>query len=369
MRAPARLGQLFAIAAVSLMVACSNTDSNSRTQTNSGGSGSGGAAGSVGTGGAGIGGATTSAGPGSSGSGGSVATGGTDAGTDTSAPDSDAATTDAGGDGRAPVMASNGCGKMAPQALTTFLRHNVSQKTNNQQRVYDLYLPANYDPMRAYPIIFLDHGCDGSIPFMENPSMTTVTKGNAIVVALRAYSSQQTGQPYGGGCFDTGPGSTSLTEVPYFDQVLQDVGDMACVDKARVFMAGFSSGSWLTNLLGCVRAGVIRAQCNSTGGLPSVPKICAGPIASMMVHDMQDPQNSYAGGEIARDRILAVDGCSMTMTVPYDYDGDPATPSTCMLYQGCMSGYPVVWCPTMNKGHVDQVPITTTGLWRFWSQF
>jgi polyhydroxybutyrate depolymerase len=199
--------------------------------------------------------------------------------------------------------------------------------------------------------------------------MTTVTKGNAIIVALRAYSSQQTGQLYGGGCFDTGPGSTSLTEVPYFDQVLQDVGGMACVDKARVFMAGFSSGSWLTNLLGCVRAGVIRAQGNSTGGLPSVPKTCAGPIASMMVHDMQDPQNSYAGGEIARDRILAIDGCSMTMTVPYDYDGDPATPSTCMLYQGCMSGYPVVWCPTMNKGHVDQVPITTTGLWRFWSQF
>jgi len=378
MQTPARLGQLFCIAAVSLMVACSNTDSNSRAQNDGGSSGSGGAAGSVGTGGAGAGGTTSSAGVGgagtggttsSAGVGGSVATGGADAGTDAGAPVSDAATTDAGGDGRAPVMASDGCGKTAPQALTTFLRHNVSQKTNNQQRVYDLYMPANYDPMRAYPIIFLDHGCDGSIPFMENPSMTTVTKGNAIVVALRAYSSQQTGQLYGGGCFDTGPGSTSLTEVPYFDQVLQDVGDMACVDKARVFMAGFSSGSWLTNLLGCVRAGVIRAQGNSTGGLPSVPKMCAGPIAAMMVHDMEDPQNSYAGGEIARDRILAIDGCSMTTTVPYDYDGDPTTPSTCMLYQGCMSGYPVVWCPTMNKGHVDQVPITTTGLWRFWSQF
>jgi polyhydroxybutyrate depolymerase len=379
MRTPARLAQLFGIAAISLLAACSNTDKNSGGQTNGGSSGSSGAAGSLaadaaGTGGAassaGSGGSVTTGGPdaggatGSAGSGGSAAIGGPDA-----ASASDAGTTDAGGDGRAAVMASDGCGKTAPQALTTFLRHNVSQKTNNQQRVYDLYLPANYDPMRAYPIIFLDHGCDGSIPFMENPSMTTVTKGNAIIVALRAYSSQQTGQLYGGGCFDTGPGSTSLTEVPYFDQVLQDVGDMTCVDKARVFMAGFSSGSWLTNLLGCVRAGVIRAQGNSTGGLPSVPKMCAGPIAAMMVHDMEDPQNSYAGGEIARDRILAIDGCSMTMTVPYDYDGDPTTPSTCMLYQGCMSGYPVVWCPTMNKGHVDQVPITTTGLWRFWSQF
>ncbi|HEY2902652.1 MAG TPA: hypothetical protein VGL59_18865 [Polyangia bacterium] len=371
MQTPARLAKLFGVAAVSLMIGCASSDTPGG-QTGSGGSGAGGAGtgGATGTGGASAGTGGTSAGTGGSGTGGSVATGGAGGSSDGGMSSPDGSATDGGGgDGRAAVMASDGCGKMPAQALTMFIRQHLSQKTNNQDRVYDLYLPSAYDPMRAYPLIFVDHGCDGSIPFMENPSITTVTKGNAIVVALRAYSSQQTGQPYGGGCFDTGPNSTSLTELAYFDQALKDIEGMACVDKARVFMSGFSSGSWLTNLLGCTRAGVIRAQGNSTGGLPSVPKMCAGPIAAFMVHDMQDPQNSYAGGLIARDRILAINGCSMTNSVPYDYDGDPATPSTCMLFQGCMSGYPVVWCPTMNKGHVDQVPITTTGMWRFWSQF
>ena len=31
-------------------------------------------------------------------------------------------------------------------------------------RVYELRLPKDYQPTRAYPLIFEDHGCDGSIP-------------------------------------------------------------------------------------------------------------------------------------------------------------------------------------------------------------
>jgi hypothetical protein len=90
----------------------------------------------------------------------------------------------------------------------------------------------------------------------------------------------------------------------------------------------------------------------------------------MFAHDVNDDQNSFAGAEKARDRILAKNGCG-TETKPYDYDGDPNTPSTCVEYQGCMPGYPVVWCPTMaaqgKATHNSQVPISTTGFWRFWS--
>jgi hypothetical protein len=90
----------------------------------------------------------------------------------------------------------------------------------------------------------------------------------------------------------------------------------------------------------------------------------------MFAHDVNDDQNSFTGAEKARDRILAKNGCS-TETQPYDYDGDPSTPSTCVEYQGCMPGYPVVWCPTMAAAgkptHNNQVPISTVGFWRFWS--
>lgn len=266
---------------------------------------------------------------------------------------------DAGANPFEPVP-SGGCSKPAGQALGSYIRQTVT----GMDRVYDLYLPQDYDPNTVYRAIFIDHGCDGSIPWSAMPE---ITEGDAILIALRAESSQNSGMPYGGGCFDTGPGSNSLSEVAYFDQVLEDVSTNYCIDTKRVFMSGYSSGSWLTNLLGCVRAGVIRGQGNAAGGLPDVPE-CAGPIAAMLCHDMQDDQNVFAEGEKARDRILASNGCS-TNTEPYDWDGDPNTESTCVIYQGCMPGFPVVWCPSMNKGHSDQSPVATVGMWHFWSQF
>src|SRR5579859_5990245 len=175
-------------------------------------------------------------------------------------------------------------------------------------------------------------------------TLQNVSNDNAILVALRALSSQQTNQLDGRGCFDTGANSASQTEVPYFDEVLKEVSSSLCVDTARVFMVGVGSGSWLTNLLGCVRAGVLRGQGNAAGGLPAVPLTCAGPIAAMLVHDMQDTTDPFAGGELARDRIVRMNGCGAG-TVPYVYDGVSAT-TPCVTYEGCRPDDPVVWCPT-----------------------
>jgi polyhydroxybutyrate depolymerase len=280
--------------------------------------------------------------------------------------DADGAVTNAGAvevnpDGayvRPPSLPSAGCTKAATQALTTYVRHTVTGST----RVYDLRLPTAYDSKRAYPLVFLAHGCDGSIPYpMEN-----ATKGDAILVAPRSKDSQNSGQLYGGGCFDTM--NMNSPEIPYFDQVLADVEGMACVDKARIFFTGHSSGAWLSYLLGCARAGVIRATGNTAGGLPPGIPTCAGPIAEMGMHDMMDTLNDYPGGVKARDRILAINKCGTT-TVPYDWDGDPKTASPCVMYEGCQSGFPVVWCATTGLGHSSQVPMSTVGLWRFWSQF
>ncbi|HET6283976.1 MAG TPA: hypothetical protein VFH73_23675 [Polyangia bacterium] len=372
MRTTARFCQLIALSAVASLAACTPGDpspaagiggkgTGGAATGGSPGSGSGGAAGTTGTGGSPAGGGS-GGGPATGGSGGSPGTGGSDASvTDGSTPPLEGG---AGDGGRAPAIPSTGCGQPAGQALMMYVRKNIMVK--NTARVYDLLLPDAYDPKRVYPLIMTSHGCDGSIPFR----IERVTKTDAIVVAPRTA---------GGGCFNTGPGSASLVEVDYFDVMLADVEAKTCVDKARVFHTGHSSGSWLSNLLGCARAGVttgpsggLRGQGNTAGGMPVLPA-CTGPIAAILAHDMKDDQNAFHLGELARDRILKVNGCSDT-TVPWDYDGDPATPSPCVMYQGCMPGFPVVWCPTNGKGHSDQVGppfpnLSTIGFWRFWSQF
>jgi polyhydroxybutyrate depolymerase len=357
----------FVVSATLLLLSgCAQNAATPTPMRGGGGAGAGGGSGAGQVGGsAGQAGGSAGAAAGAGGDSGGTAAG-SSGGSTMDAAVSSGAVTDAGAaeanpDGaymKPPAAPSTGCGMAATQALEKYVRHTVTNST----RVYDLRLPTAYDQKRAYPLVFLAHGCDGSIPYpMEN-----ATKGDAILVAPRAKDSQNSGQLYGGGCFDTM--NMNSPEIPYFDQVLADVEGMTCVDEARIFFTGHSSGAWLSYLLGCARAGVIRATGNTAGGLPPGIPTCAGPVAEMGMHDMQDTMNSYAGGVMARDRILKINKCGTT-TVPYDWDGDPKTASPCAMYEGCESGFPVVWCATNGLGHSPQVPMSTVGLWRFWSQF
>jgi hypothetical protein len=337
-----------------------NTGSGGATAATGGsnGAGSGGTVGSggsgptTGSGGAGSGGNTTT-----TGSGGAVATGSGGAGGAKDAGATDTITDVPIGDGGFPVpppSPSAGCGMPAGQTLSTYVQKNIT--SGGVARTYRLYLPGAYDPMRAYPLAILAHGCGGAggTPF----PLETASKNDAIVVALKSVAD----------CFEYSPTGPDVT---YFDDVLAEVSAGHCVDKARVFMAGFSSGSWLTHTIGCVRAGIVRAQGNASGNQVGLP-MCKGPIAALFAHDINDDQNSFAGAEVARDRILKSNSCG-TQTLPYEWDSNPSTPSTCVEYQGCKPGYPVVWCPTMappgQPTHNNHVPITTVGLWRFWKQF
>jgi poly(3-hydroxybutyrate) depolymerase len=318
----------------------------------SGGSG-GGSGGTSGGSGGGSGG-TSGGAAGASGNGGGDAAGGSggvtlDASNGARDGSADVSIQDGPGGPPADASPTAGCGNAAGQALSTYVVKDTM--SGGVARSYSLYLPAGYAPTRAYPLVILGHGCSGAggRPF----PIETASKADAIVVALKSV----------GDCFVYG---ATGADVVYFDTVLAEVSASHCVDRSRVFMAGFSSGSYLTYTIGCVRAGIVRGQGNAAGAQVNLPT-CAGPIAAMMAHDTADMDNPIAGGMAARDRILRDNGCT-TQTVPYDFDGDPATPSTCVMYQGCRPGYPVVWCETTGKGHSNQVPITTVGLWRFWSQ-
>jgi polyhydroxybutyrate depolymerase len=212
-------------------------------------------------------------------------------------------------------------------------------------------LPAGYDPTRAYPTAIVGAGCGGKgdnvIPIYE------ASGPDAIIVGL-SPSFEVAGRD----CFMTE--SPESKEIDFFDAVLAAMKQGYCIDESRVYIAGFSSGSWLTNLLGCARGSQIRAQGNAAGGPPPLPD-CTGPIAAIMVHDVNDGSNEIPLGRQTRDRLRDLNGCT-DATLPWD-----AEFPECVAYQGCMESYPLVWCETTGKGHSDNVPISTEGFWKFWS--
>jgi polyhydroxybutyrate depolymerase len=292
------------------------------------------------TGGAGMATVTSSGGAGGS-SAGAPGTGGSSVvGPGGSSGAGDAAATGDGATGATSTTPSDGCGHAATQALGSFVRHTMTVAT--VEREYFGFLPKTYDPMRAYRTVFLFHGCGGKD---NNVPIANVSKEEAIVIHGSSI----------GDCWDTGKTSNDIT---FFDEMVKAAETDYCVDKSRIFGAGYSSGSWMMNLLGCARGNVLRAQANVSGGLPGLPA-CTGQVAAIFIHDQDDTTNVIAGGMMARDRILKTNMCGM-MTMP-------DTPSPCVRYQGCAPGFPVDWCQTSGKMHDRKDGLAAPAFWGFFS--
>jgi hypothetical protein len=254
---------------------------------------------------------------------------------------------------------SEGCG-LPPgptQVLAKYIRHDevvtgvapayVADYTN---RFYWLRLPASYDPDRAYPTVFIGPGCgeSGSAPI----PIQVASKDDAILVGLNGFQD----------CLEHDHADTP--ELQYFDATLGAVEASACVDTSRIFVTGFSAGSWLASYLGCARGNLLRAQATVAGGLPPIPSTCTGPIPAMYVADTDDLHNPPETVKKALARVLTANGCG-TDTQPYDC----GVQSPCVQYQGCLPGFPVVYCETSGVGHADQstTQISTVGFWHFWT--
>jgi poly(3-hydroxybutyrate) depolymerase len=326
MRLPLRLVAVTSI----LLVACSGDDGQASEAAGAGGE-SGGAAGSdtLSSGGAGGGSAGT---PGTAGTR-SMGMAGTSVATD-------AAATGDGATGGAPPMPSEGCGQTPMQALGMFVRHTMT--VANVEREYFVLLPKTYDPMRAYRTVFLFHGCGSK---ENNVPIQNASREEAIVIHGSSV----------GDCWDTGKNSNDIT---FFDEMVKAAEAGYCVDKSRIFGAGYSSGSWMMNLLGCARGNVLRAQANVSGGLPGLPT-CVGQVAAIFIHDQDDTTNVIAGGMAARDRILKANMCGTTTM--------PDMPAPCVRYQGCAPGFPVDWCQTSGKMHDRQDALAAPAFWEFFS--
>ncbi|HVY32316.1 MAG TPA: hypothetical protein VHB79_37525 [Polyangiaceae bacterium] len=268
-------------------------------------------------------------------------------------------------------MPSAGCGMPAAQPLMSYVKYGemITGVTDKQApRNYYVYLPEAYDPNRAYPLVFIGPGCgsDGQ----HGIQIQSATGKDAIIIGLDPSTNVD---PQGRQCFDSQ--TFPDPEVPYFDQTLAAIEAKYCVDKSRIFIEGFSSGSWLSHLLGCTDAGTIRAQGNASGCMQGVPpNTCTKPIAYFGIHNDPDPNNSYGCGTQARDEKIKRNGCS-NETMPFTPVGlkmPPGVTVDCVQYKGCMKGYPVVFCTTknVNPNHNPQddssTALSTAAMWNFW---
>lgn len=231
--------------------------------------------------------------------------------------------------GKVPADPSMGCGKQNPPPGSS---SNPLMVSGHQ---YYVKLPTNYDASTPYPVLMMFNPTGNPISWAEgNAGFETTGPKEAWIRVYPTMANNANGW---------GASDVAFFE-PFYEQVLASF----CVDKARVFAAGESSGGDFASILGCEYGDKIRATapCSTkpvTGYDLTVPtkRQCKGEVTAVVIHGKNDNVVTPANGPKTRDFYAGLNHCSTT-TMPVQ--GYTDTLSNCVMYQGCDAGYPVYWC-------------------------
>lgn len=253
------------------------------------------------------------------------------------------------GDNRSP-----GCGK-------TISRPNPkTQQTidiGGTTRYYLLDVPSSADNQTPLMLIFGLHGYDmNNVAVIDRYTFTSRSNGKAITV-----------MPYGEG---PPPGDVSH----WGDQVLKstwvnneanynfihtlmtDLESRYCIDKNRVFIAGFSMGGYFTNALACAHSDWFRAFAPISGGLFADCSNASAKPPIMIHHGTADDVVAFSNGEAVRDQWAKLNGCSQTKKSSY---------TDCQSFDGCVQ--PVTFCVGSWKHDITET--VTKNVLSFFSSF
>jgi poly(3-hydroxybutyrate) depolymerase len=277
------------------------------------------------------------------------------------------------------VQPSAACDKVLnPQALGSFVKYTIGTSGTKGadatgdpgpwsfSRDYYVWLPADYDYQKRYPVVIQLTACGGignSVYSLDGPGGGEGVDGSVIRVGISP--------PPDGinhainpnvGCYDDYEGDDSV-EVTMYQAVIDALNQKVCYDKNRVFVNGDASGSTLSNQLLCHFAGTtdgyaIRGSITNAGTWrtpPSSAPTCSDkPVASIFVHEIDDPVQPFDNVKLAINRALTVSGCS-----GINYDTAPSSAykigasdsTSCKKMDGCAANYPVVVCALPGKTH------------------
>jgi len=249
------------------------------------------------------------------------------------------ATGTGGGQSNPAGTRSAGCGKSG-----TTMSGYVDATVGGKGRRYYLSFPANYDPNKAYALVFGFHGGGDISDAGENFRQWSGVEDNSNSEAIFAYLDGLDG------IWDLKNDGNDFKSV---DAVYASVRANYCIDETDIFAFGFSYGGWTATQIACARPALIRGIVSIAGGGPM--ESCNQAVAAMIVHGTMDDAEKISSGEATRDKFKANDGCGDTESA--------AAPSPCVTYPSCSK--PLLWC--QHDGGHGIPAFTQQGTWPFFA--
>jgi polyhydroxybutyrate depolymerase len=237
------------------------------------------------------------------------------------------------GDSGRPPKPSTGCGNMTPPA--TGSRMIV---TGGQMGMYNINVPANYNPTTPMGLGFGFHGSGNGACGPTTGECRGFAQLNAVTVYMKSF---------GVGW----EGSTLEQNVTFFNDVMAFMKSQFCIDENRIFIAGVSSGGQFTDVLSC-RYGDTLWQVTPVSAAALNPGNCKGTPPALIIHGVTDAVGNYGQG--TAQMFATRNGCSATapaglakakMDMQAAFDANPKrTEHVCLDWDTCPANSPVRFC-------------------------
>jgi polyhydroxybutyrate depolymerase len=249
---------------------------------------------------------------------------------------------------------SKGCG-IAPADAGAVTKTTILAASKT--RTYHLSVPAGLPKGQLAPLVFVLHGASDTAPEnMRDWFAVEAEMPGALFVypqALPRTRADGTGGNVPRWDLD---GNEDLA---FFDAMLGAISDGYCVDRAQVFVTGFSSGGNFSQQLACLRQKDVKGMAVVAGPGPfSDP--CGGAVPVWMTHDVKDDTLPIADARSSRDFWAAEDGCATSTWTAVA--GQPE----CRRNTSCSKGS-LVYCETTGVGHAVP-PFAAASIGAFFGQ-
>jgi poly(3-hydroxybutyrate) depolymerase len=169
---------------------------------------------------------------------------------------------------------------------------NISMPIDGETRTAILHVPLNYNPQRAYPLMLMFHGEDGSAQGIETTTdFDSVADANGFFVVYPETAPNSTDAEW-----DT---ALSSPDVGFIDALVTNIESTFTIDATSVYVSGFSHGAGMVHTLACLSsiqlaglADVSEDLNDSTvSGCPTAQNI---PV--VIFHGTCDPISPYENG-------------------------------------------------------------------------
>jgi poly(3-hydroxybutyrate) depolymerase len=268
------------------------------------------------------------------------------------------------------VTTTAGCGKLA--AHTGLFNLNTTDGMGTI-RTFEVQVPADYSPTKAYALTFVFHGAGGNSAQSYSWGLQNVS--GASEASIFVFPDGIAFKTYGVGWDDR----THGYDLPFFDNMVKNIETSYCINSARVFAAGFSWGGDFVTALTCNRGNVLRAVAinsstdeynDNTNYLTYQDLPCATTIHSPARFEHAiGGDGAYPSPDFATTSKLlqSFNACSATCASPTTIVASSTTAMTCVSYNGC--GKELIECSfAASIGHALP-PNWAADTWAFFQTF